>query len=370
MNKIKVLVVGLTGGVGGVETFICAVNRFIDKERFQMDYLVHQDIHPKYKKDLEQHGATIYRIRGIKEGIIPFLREILTFYQAHSDYDIVHLNECGASFFIYGFPVLLHPEMKLIVHSHNGDSQRKALHYFFRFFQNLRVDACWACSDVAAKWMFGEKKDCIIIHNGIQLRQYRYQEEGRRHLRDVLNIGDRFVLGSVARFEKQKNHARMIKIFDAYKAVNPNSCLVLVGGGGERETIERIVRERKLEKDVLFLGICENIPEILSMFDVFFLPSLYEGLPFVAIESQAAALPLLVSDAVSEEIDLTPLVTRVNLEDGDSVWVDAIEKIRCRHIERNSPIFQEELTRAGYDIEDAVDRIQQLYEILCGEEDK
>ena len=364
MKKIKVLVVGLTSGVGGVENFICTVNRFIDKNCFQMDYLVHQGIHPKYEKDLKQNGATIYRVRGIKEGIVPFLREILAFYRKHSDYDIVHLNECGASFFIYAFPVFLHPKMKLIVHSHNGDSQRKELHYFFRFFQNLRTNACWACSDIAGIWMFGKEKKCTIIHNGIPLSQYRYQEESRRHLRDVLNIRDCFVLGSVARFEKQKNHAQMIQIFSSYKAINPNSRLVLVGGGGERENIEHMVQERNLQNDVLFLGIRDDIPALLSLFDVFFLPSLYEGLPFVAIEAQAASLPMLVSDTVSREIDLTSLITRVDLKADDSVWVNSIEKIRNAPIDRNAPIYQEELACAGYDIEDSVSRIQQLYEEL------
>lgn len=362
MKKIKVLVVGLTGGVGGVETFICTENRLIDKNRFQMDYLVHQDINPKYESDLKQNGANIYRIKGIKDGIGVFLRDILTFYRIHSDYDIVHLNECGASFFIYAFPVIFYPKIKFIVHSHNGDSQRKWLHYFFRFFQNLRVDDCWACSELAAEWMFGKKENCTIIHNGIPLWKYRYQEKNREYLKKVLDIKDRFVLGSVARFEKQKNHIRMIQIFAAYKAINSNSCLVLVGDGEERKNIEQIVREQNLEDDVIFLGIRKDIPELLSAFDMFFLPSLYEGLPFVAVEAQAASLPMLVSDTVSKEIDLTPLITRVDLKAEDSVWIEAIEKIRCTPIDRNTSVYRESLIQAGYDSENSVEKIQQLYE--------
>ena len=363
MEKIKVLVVGLTGGVGGVETFICSVNRFINHDRFQMDYLVHQDIQPQYTRNLQANGGTIYRIPGIKKGLLPFWKGISSFYRSHP-YDIVHLNECGASFFIYVLPLLFQHRAKLIVHSHNGDSQKKGWHVFFRFFQDRRLNARWACSEVAARWMFGDKQPATIIHNGIQLSRYRYDEESRSRLRRELGLGDKFVLGSVARFEKQKNHRGMIEMFAAYKAVHPHSCLVLVGDGGERQEIQRLVREKQLEQDVLFLGIRQDVQALLSLFDVFLLPSLYEGLPFVAIEAQAAALPMLVSDTVSEEINLTSLVTRVGLSAPVDAWCAALEQLRTHPVDRSSPAYGEALARAGYDIEDSVRKIELLYQNL------
>ena len=67
MKKMKILIVGMTGGVGGVETFICNLNRYIDHDRCKIDFLVHQPIYLNYKRDILSANGTIYQICGIKE---------------------------------------------------------------------------------------------------------------------------------------------------------------------------------------------------------------------------------------------------------------------------------------------------------------
>lgn len=371
MGKIiNVLVVGLTGGVGGVETFICNVNRTIDHEQFRMDFLVHQQINPKYLADIIENCGTIYYVPGVKSGLIKYIKGIFRFYKEHNDYQIVHLNECGASFFLYTLPLLFDSRMKLIVHSHNGDSSRRILHKIFRFFQNLRVDKKCACSDIAAAWMFGKKtsktKDYTIIHNGIQVEKYRYNPVASKKLKSEFGLEGKFVLGSVARFERQKNHVKMINIFWEYKKRNPNSCLVLVGEGSEMEHIKKIVSERNIVNDVLFLGVRNDISDLLSMFDVFLLPSLYEGLPFVTIEAQAASLPMVVSNVVSKEIDITPLIHRVDLDEEDEVWCHCIEKLQMKYVERNTSTYRKMLRSAGYDIDNSIKLLEQMYKDLVG----
>lgn len=368
MKKMKILIVGMTGGVGGVETFICNLNRYIDHDRFKVDFLVHQKLNLKYERDILSAKGSIYQICGIKENIKQYLLEIFKFYWTHRDYDIVHLNECGASYFIYAFPVIFLPKIKLIVHSHNGNSSNKLMHKFFATFQNQRSNEQWACSDVAAEWMFGKKRvkkyGCTIIHNGIDLRKYQFDEQIRLQVRIKLGINAFTVIGSVARFEAQKNHSKIIGIFEAYHNSNPKSVLILVGDGSDRERIEKVVQERDLLDSVLFLGIRDDIPDLLMAFDIFLLPSLYEGLPFVTVEAQAASLPMLVSNSVSTQIDLTPLIFREDLHSDVTKWQSRINEIVDSKIDRNSAVFQEYLRDAGYDINGVAENVMKRYQNL------
>lgn len=72
-----------------------------------------------------------------------------------------------------------------------------------------------------------------------------------------------------------------------------------------------------------FLGRRNDVNKLFQLMDVSILPSHYEGLPTVAIESQAAGTPIVVSTAVTEEIDMgMGLVTRVSLDESMDVWVE------------------------------------------------
>lgn len=369
MKQVRILIVGLTEGVGGVETFICNINRHIDHSKFHIDFLTHQEIDKKYIEDLTFAHGKIYTITGIKKNPLRYIKEISKFFK-YNKYDIVHLNECGASHFIYAFPLMFDKKTKLIIHSHNGSSKQKVAHYFFSKLQDKRANERWACSKIAAEWMFGTKKydnnTVRIIHNGIDLNLYAFNEDRRKKIRDELAIDESdIVIGSIARFEPQKNHKKIISVFSRFHSIHYNSVLVLVGDGVMRSEIEEIVKAEGLEGRVYFLGIRNDIPELLSGFDVFLLPSLYEGLPFVSIEAQAASLPLVVSDTVSSEIDLTPLVKRVNLDAADDEWCIEIEKALISDDSRKQTVFIEMLKKAGYDIGSTCRQIENIYTELA-----
>ncbi|WP_024860108.1 glycosyltransferase family 1 protein [Ruminococcus flavefaciens] len=364
---IKVLAVGMTGGIGGVETFMTNLYKHLDSKEVQMDFLVHEKIADSYLKTIRNYGnGRIYKITGIKKNFLKYLVDIISFF-SHNKYDIIHLNECGASYFIYVFPILFERKTKLIVHSHNGDSAHVFSHKLFRKIQNYRTDAMWACSDVAAQWMFGksvaDNRTYSLIHNGIDLDKYSFSLDIRNRKRKEFGISSHsVVVGSIARFEHQKNHSKIISVFNEYHSVNPDSVLLLVGEGHLKQSIESLVEECNLKECVKFLGIRNDVNEILQAFDVFLLPSLYEGLPFVTVEAQAASLPLVVSNTVSKQIDLTDLVYRVDLEDDDNKWALAISSIvLSSDRNRNDYLI---LKDKGYDMGDTANIVLKKYESL------
>ncbi len=368
-NKIRVLQVGMTSGVGGVESFMCNINENINHEKFKVDFLVHQEINSKYLNSIQKMESTVYKVAGLRDGILKYFKEIFNFYNTNS-YDIVHLNECSASFFIYCLPLLFNKKTKLIIHSHNGDSNNKIVHNILKIFQNIRVNCRLACSDVAAKWMFKNKKS-IIIHNGIDLEKFKFKLENRNMIRSELGFNEEnFVVGSIARFEQQKNHRKILEIFKNVLEINVKARLVLVGSGSLEDDVKKYAHELEIYDKISFLGIRNDVEKIMAAFDVFLMPSLYEGLPFVCVEAQANGLELLISNTISNEVILTDLVNVVNLYDTNEVWAKNLNDVYIKNKNKNRTIYNNILKEKNYDIHDVAKKIEEIYENLINEGEK
>ena len=156
----------------------------------------------------------------------------------------------------------------------------------------------------------------------------------------------------------QKNHTFLIDIFEAVVKKNPNVKLLLIGEGEGKETIIKKVHELGLEDKVIFTGMRSDVNELLQAMDVFLFPSLYEGLPVTMIEAQAAGLPCVMSDQISEECIVTNgLVSAENLNESPEIWAEVV--LEQKDIIREN--HSDEIIEAGYDIESATYNIQKFY---------
>jgi glycosyltransferase involved in cell wall biosynthesis len=99
----------------------------------------------------------------------------------------------------------------------------------------------------------------------------------------------------------QKNHTFLIDIFAEVSKIRADARLILVGEVENLEGIKEKFASLGLEDKVIFKGIIPDVERYYSAMDVFLLPSLYEGLPVVALEAQATGLPCVISDAVTTE---------------------------------------------------------------------
>lgn len=361
---MKVLMVGITSGLGGVENFICNISELLVKRGVQVDFLVHQTPDPRIMKRINDINSNLYYVKGIKRGIFSFWRDITKFYKKHQ-YDIVHIHECGPSFSIYILPILLKKNTKIIVHSHNGDGKKlNILAKILKKIQNKKADGFWACSEVAADWLFNKNiissEKYSLIYNGIDINKYSFSLDAREKIRKEFNLVNKLVFGSVARFERQKNHYFMIDMFNEYQKNDENSVLLLIGEGTLKNEIQNKVIKLGIEKKVLFLGLKNNVNEFMSAFDVFLLPSLFEGLPFVGIEAQAAACPLLVSNTVSEQLKITKLVNYFDLNSSMEEIVNNMD-VRLSLSERLSDIYTKDIREKGYSLVDTVNKIYEKY---------
>ena len=356
---IKVLIVGMTEGVGGIETFICNLKKNISSD-IHMDFLVHQDINVRYLDEIQSNNSNIIKVTGIKKNFFKYLKEIFSFYK-NNKYDVVHINECDAKMFFYAIPLLFERKTKVIVHSHSSSTENALIHTFLKFFQNKRANVKWACSEIAFEYMFGKKEKKVIIHNGIDLKKFKFNNSNRIIKRKELEIKDELVFCSIARFTKEKNHEKIVDIFNEYTKINPKCKLLLIGTGPLQDSIKEKVNSLNITEKVMFLNSRSDISEILSAIDIFLLPSIFEGLPFVSLEGQACAVTFFASTNVSKEIAITDLVHFVDLNASSKLWANKINVELNKKINREDNLYHQKIKEAGFDIAEVCKTIEKNY---------
>jgi len=191
-----------------------------------------------------------------------------------------------------------------------------------------------AASGKAAAALFGPDWQADprwrILHYGIDPAPFG-EAVSSVEVRAELGIpANAFVIGHVGRFDEQKNHAFLVDIFAEVARQEPQARLLLVGGGALRPSIEEKAERLRMADRVVFAGVREDVPRLMrGAMDVFVFPSLYEGLPIAGIEAQAAGLPFVLSDVITEEMDVvTPLLRRVSLSQPARAWAEAVRAAR------------------------------------------
>lgn len=147
--------------------------------------------------------------------------------------------------------------------------------------------------EIAASGSRPEK--VVTIYNGIEIEGFREGNvESARELRRELGLGDDArIVGSVARLHPKKGFDYLLRAAPAVFERAPRAVLVIAGDGPSREPLEALARDLGVSDRVILLGDRANVAALLAGFDVFVLPSLYEGIPNAVLEAMAAALPVV-----------------------------------------------------------------------------
>lgn len=153
----------------------------------------------------------------------------------------------------------------------------------------------------------------------------------------------------------------MIKIFAQLKNKCNNCKLLLIGDGPNKNKIIDIVKELGIDSSVVFLGIRNDVNNILQAADIFVFPSKFEGLGIVAIEAQAAGLPTLCSENIPNEANQTDLFYKLDLSDDINFWVNKILELKNKKSELNRIDYIQKLKLAGYDAKDSARRLEDIY---------
>jgi len=222
----------------------------------------------------------------------------------------------------------------------------------------------FGCSLEACGYLYGTYSDnrIRVVNNGIELDKFKGVPCSDNLLKNELKLPQECVLlGHVGRFTEVKNHKFIIEIFTYLIEYEHRARLILVGDGPLKHEIKELIKNKGLDNYVYLLGIRDDVPKLIGSLDVFILPSLYEGVPLVLVEAQAAGIPCVVSDTVTDTIDLKiGLVDYLSLQDDISIWIETIvSKINKEKVDWS--IREKAIKSNGYDIIDISKDLQKIY---------
>ncbi len=373
MKPIRVLVVGMTATVGGIENFLMTYCSRIDRRRVQFDFLT-RFADAAYPEKRAEIGST-YVIPRRSEDPVRFYEEIRRFFREHGgEYDVLWDNEC---MFNDMTPLQLATEAGIpvrIAHSHNPQNMdvslrgrgQEILHRTQRSRLSRYATALWACSRHSAEWACPAMDlPLTVIPNAIDAEAFRHDRRVRQEIRDRYDLSDCLVVGHVGRLQYQKNQGFLLQAFARLKAREPRARLVIVGDGPDLMDLEARAVELDITHDVLFLGVRDDVPQLMQAFDLFVMPSRFEGLGMAAVEAQAAGLPCILSDAVPKEAKQTEDVWFLPVDDPD-VWAEKMLDVLEEGVHHIRPDNVHLITDAGYGINTAADRLATRFEQLVG----
>lgn len=353
---------------GGVESVVMNYYRHIDRTKIQFDFICDEDSTNIPYDEIEQLGGRVILVPPYQK-VFEYQKDLIKIFK-DNNYKIVHSHLNTLSVFPLraakkaGVPVR-------IAHSHSTTNKKEwkknLVKQILRPFSKVYATDYMCCSELAGRWLFGNKEydkgNIYLLNNAIELDKFKYDEQLRNKKRKELNIkDDTLVIGHVGRFVEQKNHRFLIDIFNEVHKQKENSILLLVGQGPLMEEIKEKVKTLGIEDSVKFLGQRNDVNELYQSFDVFCLPSLYEGLPVVGIEAQATGLLCVLSDDMTKETKVSNETEFLPLKQSASVWAKIILNKQLMLLDKNNTT--KKMSAVGYDINIESFKLEKIYKKL------
>jgi len=213
-----------------------------------------------------------------------------------------------------------------------------------------------ACGEEAGKFLFYRK--FIVIKNGIDIEKYKFNEKNRQAIRNELNLPeDSIVIGNIGRLNFQKNQKFLLEIFKNVMEKEKNVYMIILGDGELRQQLQSYAEKLKISNRLFFLGNVPDANRYYSTFDVFVFPSLFEGLPYTLIEAQCNGVPIVASNTISAECNLSNEISFLKLEDNVEKWKEKIIESVGNRYECIEQIIQN-----GYSIKNTVHVVEKIWE--------
>lgn len=362
---IKVLHVYNIMNKGGAETFVMNVYRNIDRSKIQFDFLCFKDGKGDFDDEIKSLGGNIYHLKQSKKKPYKSYKTLVDFFNKNH-YDVIHL------------PIMFYSGVvakaakasgikKVIVHSHSASDPnsnkftRKLYMKLCRKLINKYTDIKISCGKEAGKFLFGNLDNVLILNNGIDIDRFQsFDLKEVEKIKKQFDITDELVIGNVARFEEVKNHKFFIKLGEYIRENNLKIKIILVGDGSLRNSLIEETKEKKLDNIIYYPGLRSDMPNFLSIFKVFILPSLYEGFPVSIVESIASGTPCVVSNNVDKSVEIVKnMVSFVDLESDIEKWYDKIIEISNKNFDKKE--IKKILIEQNFDIKSTAKLLEDIY---------
>ena len=347
----------------GVSSFVMNYFRNLNHDDITVDFVVYQDVKNPYYKEIKNVGGEIFFIPSIRN--IKKHRLISKKIIAEGNYDIVHDNILMLSYFIMYYAKRYNVPVR-ILHSHNSKLGEI-------YMKEVRNKLCmplllhtatdyFACSELAAKSMFGNAS-YTFIPNVVSAQRLSFKQSVRDMVRKKFGVDDKVVIGSVGRLAAQKNPYYAIDVIVEAKKMIPNLLYWWIGTGLLNEKIKAYIESKKASQYIYLLGNRTDVANLYQAMDLFFFPSIFEGLPVTGVEAQAMGLPCLISDMITKEFVYTDLVTFFSIQQPPEVTAAILDNMKP--LTKNRGQYSQYLLQSSFSDTNAGNYLLQSYKKLC-----
>lgn len=314
---------------GGIKSYILGVLGRLPPGAFDVEVIAYEGFEAVDAEPFRELGASVASVAPASRPLA--FASSLAAELRRGGFDVCHglLNTLNPLAMVAarmaGVPVRIAENLST---GHPGEA-KSAVKALLKPIAALGATDLAANSRLAAEWLYGRRSgEAEIVMNPVDLDYYRPDPAERARVRSGLGLGDGFTVGWIGRYAPQKNPVFLPDVLAALLEREPGARMLAVGYG----PLETRVRERAealgVSSRLLMLPATEDIRPLYRAMDVFVLPSLYEGLPVVAVEAQACGLPCVLSSEVTREAAAGEGVPFVGLRDGAAAWADALLALR------------------------------------------
>lgn len=303
MKKRILFVIPSLTQANGIPAFLINYMKNMDLTKFDITILSSNlRPSPDYMNFFRERDIKCFFINDLrKDGFVKYYKSLKNFFKENHKFDLIYSNIANQSLFIF-YVAKKYGIKKYAIHSHATMSSSNKLKMIINnIMTNIvlhKTNNYFACSELAGKYMFKNKK-FTVINNAIDYDKFKFSKNNRQEIRKKYDISENdFIVGFVGRFAPQKNIYFFINLIKDY---NPDLKIMMIGTGTQKNDFVKKCSEYKINDKFIFIDECSDVYKYYSAFDLFILPSNFEGLPVVAIEAQANGLKCLLSDTITKE---------------------------------------------------------------------
>ena len=339
-----------TGEVVSIMNFY----KHINKDKFSIDLFSYGK--GKFDAYVNSTGGRVIYYKSVLR-IFSSTFKLIKYFKKN-EYDIVHVHMTSYSF-IPLFAAFLAGVKVRVCHAHKITNKYEG---FIHYFQNLIKPLCKlfathliGCCKDSNIYMYGKKKGskAFVINNAIDLNDFNLVNV-EIDLKKQYKLTDEKIIGTAGFYTKQKNQAFLIESFS--KMEDKNAHLFILGKGPLEKKLRQKARELGVQNRVHF-AYSDNIIDFYSIFDLFVLPSKFEGLPLVLIEAQAVNIPCIVSNNVTKDANITGACQYFDIDSTEKFSKVLNDNLNAPKIENGAEIVRSK----GYDISREAEKLEYFY---------
>lgn len=358
-KKIKVAMITNHFGITGIATVMMNYCKALDKTKYDLTIIAGTPIAVQYEKECKENGIRLISLPSRHQESKAHYIGLWKALKA-GQYDIIHDHGNSSLMAVELTIARLAGVRNRIAHSHNSTCPNMKIHKLLNPYFKTVYSKALACGKLAGDWLFGEN-NFEILPNGFHTENFSFSLPNREGIRKKLNIEDQFVMGHIGRINAQKNQEYLLKVFEKVAPKRSDAVLLIIGTGPDDEKIRAQVEKHPYNDRIILYGETNNPTAFYSAMDVFVFPSRFEGLPVVLLEAQISGLPCVVSDKVTQEVNLGDISWR-SIDADPEQWAAAVLEIKQRSGQERIDYKEKHLTQIKeYDVDQLVKQLDKIY---------